>query len=45
MVPTNLKQNGNLEYFKQPIKNWKTENCSCWLRKDHVQNLGIYICI
>ena len=40
LVPSNLKEISDLDKFKNVIKQWKTEGCSCRLCKVFVQNVG-----
>ena len=40
LVPSNLKEIGELDKLKKSIKQWKPENFSCRLCKLFVQNVG-----
>ena len=43
VVPNNLKETNSLEVFKQAIRIWQPENCSCQLCKVYVQSIGLFI--
>ena len=43
VVPNNLKETNSLEVFKQAIRKWQPENCSCQLCKVYVQSIGLFI--
>ena len=44
IIPGSIKEAPSLTIFKNKIKNWIPEDCSCKLCKDYVQGLG-YISI
>ena len=40
LVPTEIKQSNSLLEFKQRIKSWKPNGCTCRLCKLYIHNLG-----
>ena len=40
MVPLEIKNSGSVKTFKTKIRNWKPENCYCYLYKAYMNNLG-----
>ena len=40
MLPDNLKSITTLERFKNEVKKWVPENCSCRLCKDYIAQVG-----
>ena len=40
MIPLEIKNINYLQKFKTEIRKWAPENCSCYLFRQYVQNLG-----
>ena len=40
LVPDEIKQSKSLYEFKEKIKQWKPEGCTCRLCKVYIKNLG-----
>ena len=43
LIPRTIKEASALTIFKNKIKNWITEGCTCRLCKDDVQGLGVVV--
>ena len=40
MIPLEIKNINSLQKFKTEIRKWAPENCSCYLCRPYLQNLG-----
>ena len=40
MIPLEIKNINSLQKFKTEIRKWALENCSCYLCRSYIQNLG-----
>ena len=40
ILPENLKNIENLEYFQKEIKTWKPDNCPCRMCKVYFESVG-----
>ena len=40
MIPSEIKNINSLQKFKTEIRKWASENCSCYLCRSAIQNLG-----
>ena len=41
MIPLEIKNINSLQKFKTEIRKWAPENCSCYLCRPYLQNLGV----
>ena len=45
LVPEEIKNSKSISEFKNKIKYWKPEGCTCRLCKTYIQNLGFAACM
>ena len=45
MIPLKLKNINSFQKFKTEVRKWAPENCSCYLCRSYIQNLGFVVLI
>ena len=45
MIPLKIKNINSFQKFKTEVRKWAPENCSCYLCRSYIQNLGFVVLI